>query len=235
MRARRLLVSLVIVSGCAGSAQPQASTSNPQGTEASRQTSSAVTATSSPGGCSYNPDAPTRLHQAAELEALLPATVSGRSLAKWSLRGRCWLQAVVNRPAADIDADMAALDAEDKSSTIDLDHLALGVAGRSDTHNDPPYFVYGATRPHTNEEVGLALFLLFGGAQYHDLAHVADLSGFEERTLAGKVVYVGKDERLEQSDHQRGRPSAYQTDEYMFLVITDDEAWASDAISQLPG
>ena len=39
---------------------------------------------------------------------------------------------------------------------------------------------------------------------------------------------------LVQDEHQHGRPYLYQTDAYMFLLITDDDSWATDAIGQLP-
>ena len=55
-----------------------------------------------------------------------------------------------------------------------------------------------------------------------------------QATIAGKQVYVGTADMLAQDTHQRGRPYLYQTDRYVFLVITDDDAWAAGAIGQLP-
>ena len=39
---------------------------------------------------------------------------------------------------------------------------------------------------------------------------------------------------VDQDVHQRGRPYFYETEDYLFLVLTDDDAWATDAIGQLP-
>lgn len=117
---------------------------------------------------------------------------------------------------------------------IDVTNLAYGVAGRSDTETDPPFFVYGATRPLAEDEIALALYLLFGGAGFHDPATASDLSRYTDQTIEGKQVYVGTADMLDQSEHQRGRPYLYQTDDYMFLLVTDDDAWATDAIRQLP-
>ena len=47
-------------------------------------------------------------------------------------------------------------------------------------------------------------------------------------------AYVGRPDMLRQSEHRRGSPYLYQTDAYMFLLITDDEAWAEDALQQMP-
>ena len=52
--------------------------------------------------------------------------------------------------------------------------------------------------------------------------------------MAGKEVYVGATDMLEQTDHQHGKPYLYQTDATMFVVITDDAAWAEEAFEQLP-
>jgi hypothetical protein len=172
----------------------------------------------------------TLLHQVPELEAVLPASVAGRQLARWSVRGRCWIEIAFNLPPAEIDAMIAELKASSHSG--DLSHLMYGVAGRS-VLTDPPFFVFGAGRG-TQDEVEATLALMFGLTGFTDVKNAPDLSLYEERTIAGKTVYVGRADMIRQSEHQRGRPYLYQTDEYMFLVITDDEAWAEDAIRQLP-
>ena len=46
-----------------------------------------------------------------------------------------------------------------------------------------------------------------------------------ECVAVGDAACVGRDARP---------PYLYQTDDAMFMVITDDEAWAKDAIAQLP-
>lgn len=108
------------------------------------------------------------------------------------------------------------------------------MAGRSDTKTDPPFFVFAAVRPESEVEINLALLLLFEGAGFNDVAAGTDLTRHQQNTIAAKQVYVGTLDMLTQDTHQRGRAFLYQNDEYMFVVVTDDDAWAADAIGQLP-
>ena len=119
-------------------------------------------------------------------------------------------------------------------SALDLSHLAQAVAGRSDTSADPPYFVFAANRPQSQDEIALTQFLLFGGTRFRDVEAATDLRNYETETISDKEVYVGTTDMLDQTEHQRGKPYLYQTDDAMFMVITDDEAWAKEAIAQLP-
>jgi hypothetical protein len=48
------------------------------------------------------------------------------------------------------------------------------------------------------------------------------------------MAFVGTPDMVTQSEHQRGRPWLYQTSSTMFVVITEDDALAEEAISQLP-
>ena len=176
----------------------------------------------------------TRVHQVPELEALLPPSIAGRPLSRWSVRGRCWLELTISRPPADLDAFVAGFETPNDQHKIDLTNLTYGVAGRSDTSKDPPYFVFGAARPQDRDETSVAVALLFGGSSFNDITAADDLANYQEQTIAGKQVYVGSADMLAQTEHQRGRPFLYQNDDYMFLVITNDDAWAADAIRQLP-
>jgi hypothetical protein len=171
-------------------------------------------------------------HQAREIEALLPTTVAGRKLTVWSVRGRCWL-IMAGIPSTVIDELLASVD-QAADPPFDLDHLTHGIAGRSDTKNDPPYFVFAAARTYNADEIDIATFLMFGGAMFKGASAALNLALYDEQTIAGHDVWVGTEDMLEQSTHQRGRPYLYQTETTMFLVITDDEAWAADAIRQLP-
>ena len=128
---------------------------------------------------------------------------------------------------------MAQFTTPSNPSPIDDTNLVYGVDGRSDLA-DPPFFVYAAVRPLNNEEVELALYLLLGGAGFLDTAGAIDLTHYQQKTIAGKQIYVGTPDMLGQDTHQRGRPFLYENDKYMFLVISDDDAWAADAIGQLP-
>ncbi len=163
---------------------------------------------------------------------MLPGTVDGRPLSRWSVRGRCWLEVAFDSPAA-IDAFVLKFTTPSNPNPIDGTKLVYGIAGRSDTKKDPPYFVFAAVRPSNDDETSLARSLLFGGASIRDLSAM-DLTNYETQSIAGKQVYVGTLSMLVQGDHQRGRPFFYQNDRYMFLVITDKPEWAAEAIGQLP-
>lgn len=219
--------ALILLAACSGAPATTTPTPAPALAPVEQQTSPAAapSAMSCPGAVAS--------HQAPEIESVLPASVAGRELTRWSVRGQCWLELTVDTPAH-IDEVVAPFTTPSNPNPIDKTQLVYGVAGRSDTKNDPPFFVFAAVRPMIDDEVGLALFLLFGGASFYDVAGAADLTHYEEESIGGKQVYVGALDMLGQDTHQRGRPFLYQNDEYMFLVITDDDAWAADAISQLP-
>jgi len=166
-------------------------------------------------------------HQAPDLEAQLPRQVGGRDLSTWSVAGWCWLRMAVGEDGL---AEIAPIL---RAESIDVGNLQYAIAGRLDTQADPPYFVFAAYRPQANAEIDVALGLLLQGAGYRNGVTV-DLSQFEPRELGDRVAFVGTTDMVTQSEHQRGRPWLYQTDSAMFLVITDDDAWAEDAIRQLP-
>ena len=218
-----LLTVAAIVAGCSATATPSA----PASTAGSSSPASAA-------GCAPSPSAlPVVSHQAPEVEAVLPASVAGRTLTRWSLRGQCWLELASGKTGSDLDQLVTSLQSA-APHQLDLTNLAYGVAGRSDTHTDPPFFVYGAARPTDQAEIELAVQLLFSGAGFHDPYAGSDLRNYQKETIAGREVYLGTLDMLTQDEHQRGRPFLYQTDAFMFLVITDEDAWAADAIGQLP-
>ena len=175
----------------------------------------------------------THTHQAPEIEAVLPAIVRGRPLSRWSVRGECWLELALGTPS-EIEAFVAPFRTTSNPDPVDDTRLVYGVAGRSDTTADPPFFVFVAVRPNENDEIGLAMSLLVGLAGFHDIAAAIDLSNYDQTTIAGKEVFVGTTVMLDQNGHQQGRPYLYQNDRYMFVVIADDSAWAAEAIGKLP-
>jgi hypothetical protein len=239
----RLLLGVLIaslVAACASSA-PAAS---PRPTSLITPSAATELPTAAPSGnasdlesCS-DPSVPATHHDSPEVEAILPARVAGRDLDLWSVVGRCWLEMNAGNYPGGVDAildDLQAAAAEaGDSTTIDLSHLVYGVAGRVNTKTDPPYFVWAAGRPYDQTEIQLAMLLLFGGAGYVDVAGAADLSKYTHQAIDGRDVFVGNASMVHQSVHQKGRPYLYQTDSWMFIVLTDDDAWAADAISQLP-
>ena len=169
-------------------------------------------------------------HQAPELEAVLPATVSGRQLLKWSLRGRCWLQMAISDPARR-DAFVKEFTSATNPNPVDDSRLVYAIAGRS-APDHPPYFVFAALSAENEEEFQLVTSLMIAGAGATDAAWTGD--AYQSKTLAGKEVAVGSEAMLRQDSHRRGRPYVYETHEYVFLLITDDDAWATDALRQLP-
>jgi hypothetical protein len=192
-------------------------------------------ASATPAGTSGS-DCPTMgelVHQAPEIEALLPDVVQDRPLTRWSVRGECWLELTISDAAARAQV-VASATTPANPNPIDPAQLVYGVAGRSDTSADPPYFVYAAVAPQQDDEGSLVLLLLLGGAGYHDIAAGLDPGNYEQRTIAGKPVYVGDPSMVDQTAHQQGRPYLYETSTHEFLVIADDEAWAADALAQLP-
>jgi hypothetical protein len=166
------------------------------------------------------------MHQAPEVEALLPTRVGGRDLSIWSVSGWCWLHLTTG------DDGTAQLAPLIRDEGVDVADLQYAVAGRADVDADPPYFVYAASRPQDPDAHELALSLLLGGSGYRDWP--VDLSRFEPRELGDRMVFVGTADMVSQSEHQRGRPWLYQTASTMFLIVTDDDAWAEEAIGQLP-
>ena len=91
-----------------------------------------------------------------------------------------------------------------------------------------------AKRPLAEEEMELTMLLMFSGAGFVDPLSAADLDRYEKRTIAGKTVAVGAAGLVAQNEHQRGLPYLYQTDDYLFIVVTEDDAWAEEAIAALP-
>ena len=176
---------------------------------------------------------PAGQHQAQDLEALLPDAVAQRPLASWSVRGRCALELVFEDVPGGIDALVSELESLG-GSPIDIEQVAYAVAGRSNTVDDPPYFVNAVRRPVDEGEITVNLLTLLGGGGFSDLAAAIELEGFRAETIGGKEVFVGTREMLEQNVHQRGRPYLYQTEDTMFLVIADDEDWAREALANLP-
>jgi hypothetical protein len=182
-------------------------------------------------GCETN--APSH-HDAPDLEATLPAAVAGRPLARWSVAGRCLLDLSFGGGAVSPDEFLRQADTLDPNHTIDPADLRYAVAGRSDVDADPPYFVFGASRPSSDEEIQVTMLLLFAGAGFGDPLGAADLGRYERRTIHSRTVYVGTVEMLAQTEHSRGRPYLYQTDDAMYLVVTDSDDWADQAIAALP-
>lgn len=173
-------------------------------------------------------------HEAPELEAVLPRSIQGRPIATWSLAGASW-PAFSTGQSPD---EVARMINDDLTSSgeepVDFENLALAIGGRSNTETDPPYFVWAAKRPIAETETELSAFLMFAAAGFTEPATAGDLERYDARTIGGKSVYVGPKHLVRQDEHQRGVPYLYQNDDYMFLILTEDPAWAEEALAALP-
>ena len=159
------------------------------------------------------------LHDAPELEALLPSEVAGRPLYRWSAQGVNYLGRVLGLT----DAELATAEEDLAIDGLVLDDLIQATAGR-DSLDDPPYFVIVL-------QIRGYLAQKLGPRTYVDHPEAGE---FEQVTIGGKQVWRGVPEMVEQTEHLRGTPYVYLSGEYGFAIVTDDPAWAADAIAQLP-
>jgi hypothetical protein len=118
---KRLAILSILVVGCTGSgvANPSSparidATPTPVSTPADGGASS-----SSPGSCA-DPASVTSLHDVPDLERVLPASVAGRKLATWSVKGRCWVEMATGGTGLDVDEVVAKFDALSSAPPIDL-------------------------------------------------------------------------------------------------------------------
>jgi hypothetical protein len=168
-------------------------------------------------------------HDAPDLEALLPTTIAGREMIPWSVAGWCWLHLGWQATDAEWAAEVQMIE----ELAIDVEDLQLTVLGRS-SDEDPPYFVWAVSLPTDETTTNIAVQLLMQSIGVVDPAAYTDEANFHPVTIAGKSVLVGRPELLVQDSHQRGKPFEYGTDENLFVIQTDDDAWAEDALGQLP-
>jgi hypothetical protein len=173
-------------------------------------------------------------HEAPELEAVLPDSVQGRPIATWSMADISWpafaageSPEVVRKM---INEDVAATGGE----PVDFENLALAIGGRSNPDEDPPYFVWAAKRPIAEAEIELTTVMMFGAAGFTRPFAAGNLDLYDVRVIGGKTVHVGSADMVDQNDHQRGIPYLYENDDYMFLVLSEDPAWAEEALAGLP-
>lgn len=172
---------------------------------------------------------PSYPHDDPALEALLPASVAGRPLTRWSMGGWCLLGNSLGLTQAEVEARL-----REEAPGVDPAHLALAIAGRSDVETDPPFFVFAARLPADDDERWLGAVAIFRAANYLDPEDPPEDDAYEDATIGGKAVGVGTAAMLRQTAHIRGRPYLYRSGEIAFIVVTDDPAWAADALARLP-
>jgi hypothetical protein len=161
-----------------------------------------------------------------ELEATLPATVNGQTLAHESYRGRDLFEGVFGLA----EADVTSLGQELATLGLTIDDVSLAVDGRSGP-NDPPYFVNALRFKGLPTDQWQSKLGLDPGAL--ELDHVT-AGTFTKTTVGDKAVLRGTLAMIDQTAHARGIPYIYSTGDVQFVVVTDDPAWAADALRQLP-
>jgi len=166
-----------------------------------------------------SPSVATLQHEAPELEAGLPDAVSGHALERWSLRGEDYFVVFVGLGAdqlAKVKADLA-------QTGVAVDDVALAVAWRADAQ-DPPYVIFAF------QIRGIGANTLPDGT----LLDHPEAGTFTAESIAGKSVRRGTVEMFEQSDNARGIPYLYDFGQVRYILVTDDEDWAFDALGKLP-
>jgi len=61
-----------------------------------------------------------------------------------------------------------------------------------------------------------------------------ELDDWTEVEIAGRRVLRGVQAMVMQTEHARGIPYIYDVGDLHFGVVTDDEAWANEAVGLLP-
>jgi len=158
-------------------------------------------------------------HEAPSLEAGLPSSVAGEQLEHWSMQGEHYFVAAGGLDAA----GLAQLKTDLAKNGLVIDDVAFAVDGRASL-SDAPYFV-NAFRVRGVQAASLPTNIAID----HPGAGT-----FTAVTIAGKQVRRGTAAMLEQNEHQRGTPYVYDAGEVRYIIITDSESWATDALRQLP-
>ncbi len=166
-------------------------------------------------------------HNAPALEAVLPKTVAGRDLTIWSVAGWCWVQLSVGAEGVANFRPVAS------AESLQIETMQYALAGRSSTEDDPPYFVHVLRYPAdpVTDEFAFYFFLRSIGVLDPESF---DFSNLTSQVLVGKEILFAPPELLAQTEHTRGGAYLHDAGDYLFAVLTDDLAWAEDALSQLP-
>lgn len=164
-------------------------------------------------------------HDAPDLEATMPTTVASRPLVIWSVAGATMWDALGGARVR------SAVGSELEGAGISPDAIAMAVAGRQNMR-DPPSIVW-ALRFGDHPAASLPPAAT---ALAMDVMRVDANQGenWQDATIGDKKVLVGNHKMVHQDRHHRGKPYVYLGAAAIYGVIADDEAWAAEAISQLP-
>jgi hypothetical protein len=158
-------------------------------------------------------------HQDAQLERMMPTSVAGEQLVAWSYRGADYFTDVAGLSQADVADARAAL----AQGGLDLDQMGFAMDGRASTDDDPYFVVAISLGSGQASQVPLGMFIDY-----------ADAGVFTPELVGGKRVDVGVTAMFDQTEHLRGLPYVYSAGTVRYIVVTDDPAWAEDALRQLP-
>ena len=125
---------------------------------------------------------------------------------------------------------MTSIGTELATLGLTVDDVSLAVDGRSGP-NDPPFFVNALRIKGLPTDQWRSTLGLDPGA--FEVDHLT-AGTFTKATVGGKVVLRGVLAMIDQTTHARGLPYVYSTGDVQFVVVTDDPAWAADAMRQLP-
>ena len=156
----------------------------------------------------------------------MPSAIAGRSLVRWSVAGDNFWKAAGGEPVRRRSAPELA------SVGLSPADIEMAVAGRT-VLSHPPYILwalrFGALK-------GAALHGPVPSSLAMDVMHVDANQGenWREARMTGKPVLIGNAQMVRQDEHHRGHPYVYLTATTIYGLITDDEAWAEEAIAALP-
>jgi hypothetical protein len=159
-------------------------------------------------------------HEAAPLEAGLPDRVQEQVLERSSLRGEDYFVSFVGLNSAALaqtKADLAA-------SGLTVDDVALAAALPADAEG-PTNAVFAF------QVRGVAAATLPDSV----LIDHPDAGSFTAVVIAGKSVRRGTAGMIDAGGLVQGIPYLYDLGTIRFIVVTNDEDWAADAVAQLPG
>jgi hypothetical protein len=167
-------------------------------------------------------------HDAPELEATLPATVAGRPLVRWSVAGdNFWKAAGGKRVRSALTPELAALG-------VAPTDMEMAVAGREDTRHDPPFIIwvlrFGDLKgvPLTGP---LPLALAMGAMR----GNVNRGENWRDARFAGRQVLIGNRDMISQNRYHVGLPYVWLTNDAIYALVADDEAWAEEVIRDHEG
>ena len=198
----------LIVGACSGSASASPSGSTPTSSPASVAPSSAAVTSPSPAE-STEPSIvlPSLPSQAKDLEALLPDTLCGGSVTKVSLSGP---EAIGSSP------EFAAVLTQLGKTPADVAFAAVGPQDATNCQVSAGVFRINGADANAFQQSFLELAVSSGG------------TAPQQKTVAGKTVWVGPDESGESSDY------AYFVGDAVFFVTAPDDAAATEVLTGLP-